>query len=542
VTDLGELISALEEVADLLEVAGDSSFRVASYRRAARQLKSSSLSAEELAAGRFLQVSGIGPQLSAQLSELWSSGHLGLLEELKAQVPEGVRELLGLRGVGPGTARALWEADIAGPQALLEACRSGQVAQLPGFGPKKQAALQAAAEFFLASAGQLRIAQAEQLAQIVQAGDPSCLPVGQLRRRLELVGALEFLGTHPPEEGNWEKLPHGAWQGTLRGYPVTLHPQRAGGRAAQQLVLSGSAEFVALACRRAEQLGLRLDDRGLWKGAELVEVGSEEELLALLGLGGWPPELREPEHTAWWPEDPPTLVETGAIRQLLHVHSRASDGTPTLRELAEAARQRGCALGSADHSRSASYAHGLSVSALRSQLQEIRALQGEGYQIWAGSEVDILADGSLDYPDEVLAELDYVVASVHSHFDLTEAAQTERLIRAVQHPLVTILGHPSGRLLLRRPGYQADLGAVLEAALSSKTIIEINANPHRLDLDWRLALRWRKRLRFAVNTDAHSLSGLDDLRYGVWMARKAGLGPEDLLNTAAADQPPRKEG
>ncbi|WP_045233920.1 PHP domain-containing protein, partial [Deinococcus pimensis] len=261
---------------------------------------------------------------------------------------------------------------------------------------------------------------------------------------------------------------------------------------------------------------------------------TEADVAAALGLPLVPAPYREAEHLARGTEDLPPedeLVTVGDIRGMLHVHSLWSDGTATVREMTEEALRLGHAyLGTGDHSRLAAYANGMSVERLLAHVREVRELRAAGLPVLAGAEVDILEDGALDYPDDVLAELDYVVASVHSHFNLDAARQTERLVRAVTHPLITILGHPTGRLMLRRPPYALDLDAVLEAASGAGTVVEINANAYRLDLDWRVALRWRDRLRFAIDTDAHVLAGLRDTRFGVLVARKAGLTPAHVVN------------
>ncbi|WP_278913712.1 PHP domain-containing protein, partial [Deinococcus wulumuqiensis] len=253
-----------------------------------------------------------------------------------------------------------------------------------------------------------------------------------------------------------------------------------------------------------------------------------------LGVTLRPAEYREPEHDDLWETlpDPAELVTVPGLRGMIHTHSTWSDGGASIEEMARETLRLGHEyLGTADHSRAAHYANGLSVERLRAQLKEVRELQRAGLPIVAGSEVDILDDGSLDFPDDVLAELDYVVASVHSNFTLDAARQTERLVRAASHPLVTVLGHPTGRLLLRRPGYALDVDAVLGACEAAGTVVELNANPARLDLDWRWVLRWRGRLTWAINTDAHVPAGLGDARYGVAVARKAGLTPAQVVNS-----------
>lgn len=322
--------------------------------------------------------------------------------------------------------------------------------------------------------------------------------------------------------------------GRVDGVPVEIGFGPAKTRGALDLVMTGSRTYRKAWQAGAEANGLTLNGRGLKRGDTLLPTPTEAALSRALELPLRPAEYREPEHNALWETLPPPeeLVTVANLKGMLHTHSVWSDGAATLPAMVEETLQLGHAyLGTGDHSRAAHYANGLSLERLRAYVAEIRELQRAGLPILAGAEVDILTDGSLDYPDEDLAELDYVVVSVHSAFTLDRNAQTERLIRAVSHPLVTILGHPTGRLLLRRPSYALDLDRVLEACAQAGTVVEINANPYRLDLDWRDALRWRDQLSFAINTDAHVPAGLCDARYGVMVARKAGLTPAQVVNT-----------
>ncbi|MCD0167488.1 PHP domain-containing protein, partial [Deinococcus sp. 12RED42] len=284
----------------------------------------------------------------------------------------------------------------------------------------------------------------------------------------------------------------------------------------------------------AKARGFDLSGRGLIRAGEVLDTPTEADVMKTLGLPLRPAEYRDPEHDAVWEAlpHPDALVTVGDLRGMLHTHSTWSDGASSIADMAaETVRLGHGFLGTGDHSRAAHYANGLSIERLQAQLKEIRELQAAGVPLVAGAEVDILDDGSLDYPDDVLAQLDYVVASVHSLFTLSPERQTERLIRAASHPLITILGHPTGRLLLRRPGYALDLDAVMAACAERGTVVEINANAYRLDIDWRVALTWRDRVKFAINTDAHVPGGLKDAKYGVMVARKAGLTPAHVVNT-----------
>nr|WP_221277151.1 DNA polymerase/3'-5' exonuclease PolX [Deinobacterium chartae] len=547
------MVGALKTTADLLELLNENAFKVNSYRAAARSLEGEERPVEELQAARFAGVPKIGTQLGAALTEYLETGTFGPLEEAASLVPPGVLSIFRVRGLGPKKIRALWEAGIESLEDLREACRNGRVAAMRGFGAKSQENILEGVEFALRAQGRQHLSTActvaDGLLHLLEGLEARV--AGSLRRGLEAVGDVEVTVTAERDtvrarlEGHLENLheaaDYPAWQGEVNGVPVEVGYAPAAVRGALDLMFSGKA-YQALLQQRAQQRGLELSSRGLMRAGEALPAHDEQTVLAALELPHLPAPYRETEHLAL-PEHeiaalPPEseLIRTEQIRGMLHVHSSYSDGVNSVREMADEVRRLGQSyLGMGDHSVSAYYANGLSPERLRAQMQEIDALRGEGYAILKGAEVDILEDGSLDYDDDLLSELDYVVASVHSHFTLPAARQTERLIRAVSHPLITILGHPTGRLMLRRPPYALDLDAVLEAAAARGTVIEINANAYRLDLDWREALRWRNRLRFAINTDAHVTGGLRDVRYGVMVARKAGLTAAHVVNTLEQD-------
>jgi DNA polymerase (family 10) len=292
----------------------------------------------------------------------------------------------------------------------------------------------------------------------------------------------------------------------------------------------------------AKKKGLKLNEYGLFRGRERLAAASEEELYQAFGLNWIPPELREDrgELLAAAQGRLPQLVKSNDLQGVFHIHTTASDGSATLKDLVSAARQRGWRyLGICDHSRSAAYAHGLEIERVHAQWREIEALNAElvNFKIFKGIESDILADGRLDYPEEILAGFDFVIASIHSRFKLGRDEQTERLLRAAANPFTTMLGHLTGRLLLARDGYQVDAEAVIAAAVAHGVILELNANPHRLDLDWR----WLRRVKdlgglVAINPDAHALAGLDDVDYGIGCARKGWLAAADVFNTRSASE------
>ncbi|GGR01234.1 DNA polymerase/3'-5' exonuclease PolX [Deinococcus ruber] len=552
---LKALVSALKRSADLLDVLGAEEFRANAFRSAARSLEGQDEPLETLAAREFRRIPKVGPSIAAELMTYVQTGVFGPLAELEAQLPPGVLSLFRVRGLGPKKIRALWEAGIDSLQTLWEAAQDGRLSKLKGFGAKSAATLSDAAEFALASQSReflntaLRLGT--QVATLLDGLEPRLS--GELRRSLDTIGTVRLTATATaPQllerlEGRLDEVQSVEGKplltGRLEGLPVEIGHATAEARGALDLTFGGGPLYRQAARARAQELGLSLSGRGLKRGATLLETPAESDVLRELGWPELPPEYREDEHWtlggAALAALPPAeaLLRVQDLRALLHTHSTWSDGTASIEAMAREAERLdfgadgGCYLGTGDHSGAAHYANGLDAGRLRQQLREVRELQAAGVPLVAGAEVDILEDGSLDYPDELLAQLDYVVVSVHSHFTLSSERQTERLIRAVSHPLTTILGHPTGRLLLRRPSYPLDLEAVLEACAATGTVVEINASPYRLDLDWRAALRWRDRLKFAINTDAHTLGGLTDVQYGVMAARKAGLVPEQVINT-----------
>lgn len=545
-----QLVGVLKTTADLLDVLGQEPFRASAYRGAARSLEATETPVADLVATSFAGVPKVGRAIAADLAAFAASGTFAPLEEAASQVAPGVLGLFRVRGLGPKKIRALWDAGIDSLEVLREAARDGRVAALKGFGAKSAATILEAVEFVLGAQDRQHLSTgldvSETLASWLDGLEPRV--AGDARRGLETVRTARVTVTGTAEEvtarlaGRVEDLaplaPKPLLTGRVDGVPVEIAYAPAGARGALDLMMGGSTEYRASLRAEARAQGFDLSGWGLKRNGALLSTPAETDVTRALGLSLRPAEYREPEHDEVWETLPPPaeLVTAAHLKGLLHTHSVWSDGAATLTEMVETAAQLGgpsgsTYLGTGDHSRAAHYANGMSIERLRTYVREIRELQRAGLPILAGAEVDILEDGSLDYPDEELLNLDYVVASVHSHFTLDAERQTERLVRAVSHPLVTILGHPTGRLLLRRPGYALDLDAVLAAAARNGTVVEINANPARLDLDWRYALRWRDRLTFAINTDAHVLAGLGDTRYGVAVARKAGLTPDRIVNT-----------
>jgi len=560
--DKKSLVGLLERTAEVLELIGENPFKVKNFASAARALEDDSRDLSELESVQFVGIPRLGKPLAQALMDALKTGEFAPLLEATRDVPPGVLEMFSVRGIGAKKIRTLWNAGMTSLEELRDAAVAGKVAALKGFGKKSEVTILENVEFALTSATRHHLSKGMEVAQILLEHLDTLSPrvLGSVGRGLETVGDVDLtvtassedvqnaLGLLSPleqpslEQPSLEQGSYPAWSGTLNRVRFEVAYSSAENRPVTDALCSGSA-WADFLLERARGQGFELSLEGLFKGGTRIQLSSEAELYSALELPNVPLEYREKEHLERGIEflsSLPTsseLIKVQDIRGMLHVHSQYSDGVATVRQMVQGALERGYAyLGMGDHSVSAFYANGLSVERLRAQMLEIDALRAEGFPVLKGSEVDILADGSLDYPDEVLRELDYVVASVHSLFNLSREAQTERLVRAVSHPLVTILGHATGRLLLRRPSYDVDIDAVMAAAALHNTAIEINANPWRLDVDWRTALEWRDRVMFSINTDAHVVGGLDDLKYGVLMARKAGLTPALVVNCLSVEE------
>ena len=522
-----DLAALLKRAADLMEVLGEGEFRVLAYRRAARALEASPEPLEDLAERGFSGVRGIGPSLARLLSEIYETGEFPYLEELEGRLPAGALELFSVQGLGPKKIRRLLEEGITSLEALVEAGETGRLAALPGFGKKSAEKAVAAARFALKSARRVLLPVGLEVAELLLedlfAHGIEAELAGSLRRGLETVGGVDLVARADPEAVrkalgvHFEREEGGVLHGRVEGMPLKVFPAREENFGTVLLAATGSRAFV-------EALGA------------LPEAETEAGVFRRLGRPFVPPYFREPEHLGLLP--PARPLTRADLKGLLHVHTTYSDGAEPLLAMARAARDEGYAyLLVSDHSQSAAYAGGLDEEKLRRQWAEIDAINAElaPFRVLKGIESEILKDGSLDYPEEILAGFDLVIGSLHSHLDLPEAEQTERLLKAIENPYLAILGHPSGRLLLRREGARADWEAVLEAAVEAGVVVELNASPARLDLDWRLALRFRDRLLFAIGPDAHSREMLGFVELGVLMANKAGIPPERVVNTWEAE-------
>jgi len=558
-----EVSRILSDIATLLELKGDNPFKIRAYEQAARIVEGIGDQLETLVReGRLHEHKGIGPALSEKITELVTSGRLAYYDELRREFPASIFELLNIPGLGPKRVRLLYQK--LGVRSLGEleyACVENRLLTLDGFGEKSQAKILDGIRLLKRHQGHFLFSDAMAAAEalIVQLQSLSIVRrisvAGSLRRRKETVKDIDLLiSSSAPAEvmARFVGLPQVA-EVIARGETKSSVRLAEGLQADLRVVtdlefpyalhhFTGSKEHNTALRGLAKSQGLKMNEYGLFRGDELIPCSSEAEIFAALGMDEIPPELRENlgEIEAAQDRRLPALITDDDIQGVFHAHTTESDGRHSLEEMVKAAVALGYRyLGISDHSRSAHYANGLSIERVLAQQQAIDELQQRHPEItlFKGIESDILPDGSLDYPDEVLRRFDFVIASIHSRFGMTEAEMTDRIVKAVSHPAVTILGHPTGRLLLSREGYHLNLDRVLEAAKAHHVAVELNANPHRLDLDWRFCKDARDRgVQLSINPDAHSTEGLGDTRYGVGIARKGWLTRADVFNTRSADE------
>lgn len=517
-----EVSSLLERMAFLLELAGENPFKIKAFLNAARVIEELTEEAQDLhSEGKLAGTKGIGKGILAFLDEAFKGKNPEEYVELQRQFPDTIHELTLVRGLGPKKAKALFKELGIGSLAELEyACTENRLVDLKGFGLKTQENILAGIAQIKANRGKVLLPVAEhELAVVLNAlPERDCArlePVGEIARTCEVVSALEFLVVGEPPA-----LP----AASPGGLPIRVHrPASDHSLAAERIRLSASPEFWHALSARAG------------RNAKAFRLATEEEIFRALDLPWLPPELRESPATL---KNPPTdLLEEKQIRGVFHLHTTASDGANTLEEMADKCIALGYQyMGVSDHSQTAFYANGLKKDAILSQREEIEALNekysSRGFKILQGIESDILAGGELDYPEKVLEKLDFVIASIHGQMNMNPEEMTKRLVRALENPYTSWLGHPTGRLLLGRNGVSCDMEAVIDAAARTGTALELNANPYRLDLDWRhLPYARAKGVRIGIHPDAHSLRGLEDTALGVRIARKGALRARDVTNT-----------
>ena len=537
-----------------MELHDENTFKVRGYQNAVFNLDKSTVELGSLPLDGLEALDGIGKSIAATIHEINQTGTCGSLQNLLSETPEGIVELLDIKGIGPKKIRVLWkDLGIESGYELKEAATAGKVAKLKGFGKKTQETILKALEFKEANANKLHYAEAEQLSKVLIAHLEEILPkhtvtvVGALRRKLEVVEKLEILiatdnidqaeavinksGVLAQDAKNSGPL---TWRGIYQTskIPIEISFCQEGQFLKKRFLKSAALLHLSTPVKEHENL------------KSLVQDGSfqtEKEIYLSAGMDYIEPELREGtfELEAAKNHRLPKLVEMADLKGILHNHSTYSDGKHSLEQMASHCKELGYEyLGISDHSKSAFYANGLDEDMIRRQHEEIDALNEKfaPFKIFKGIESDILYDGQLDYDDEVLATFDFIVASVHSILNMTLEKATSRLLTAIENPYTTILGHPTGRLLLRREGYPIDHRAIIDHCAKYGVVIEINANPWRLDLDWRWVHEaLEKGVKLSINPDAHAMEGYQHMYYGLLAGRKGGLTKEMTFNALGSE-------
>jgi DNA polymerase (family 10) len=562
--DKKAVASVLEQIAAFLELKGENPFRIRAFRTAARALVGFSGDLRQsLEDGSLASTKGIGPATLQIVTELVRTGRATMLEELREQIPPGLVEMLEISGLGVAKIRQIH--DVLGIDSLPEleaAAQDGRLAKLPRFGARtSENILKSIA--FLRQATSFRLMhhaadEAESLRAALERlpGVRTAIVAGDVRRRAEVVKELIFVlvAESSPAElfrklsqlpgvqeyaGQDERRLTLRFAGGSSAQIVATTPVNAGTVLVQA---TGNEDHLRELSVHARQRGFGLNGAALWRGSEFVPTPDEATFYQALGLSYIPPELREGrgEVAVAGQEPLPRLLEAKDLKGFLHCHTRYSDGSASVEELARACQTAGYEyLGVTDHSQAAAYAGGLTPEDLARQGDEIDEVNSrlKGFRVLKGIEADILQDGRVDYDERVLAQLDFVIASIHSRFNLDKKQMTARMLAAMDNPYLTIIGHPTGRLLLSRDPYPIDLDAVIEKAATSRVALEINADPHRLDLDWRVLRQARKTgAAISIGADAHNVAGLSYVEYGVGMARKGWLGSADVLNARPVEE------
>ncbi len=561
--DKKQVAHILHEIGVLLELKGENQFKVRAYVNGARTIEMLTEDIVQLVeTGKIRKVKGIGSTLAEKITQMVTTGELPYYQELRSSIPEGLLEMLRIPGLGPKKIYMLYQTlNIADIAELAYACHENRLIELKGFGKKTQDTILKGIEYIKKFQGQFLygdvIGQAEtlleQLRECPQVHDISI--AGGLRRCKEIVKDIDLVASsdHAHEVMQYytalpqvdEVVASGETKTSIKlasgintdlrvvareEFPYALHH------------FTGSKEHNTAMRQRAKAQGVKMNEYGLFEGNRRLHAGDETEVFKALGLAYIPPELRENrgEIEAAEKGDIPELITREDIRGVFHVHTYYSDGVNSLEELVQEAKKAGFSyLGISDHSQTASYAGGLKGDAVKKQHEEIEEfnVKNPDFFVFHGIESDIHQDGSLDYEEEILRLFDFVIASVHSGFSITGEQATWRLISAMTSPFVTMLGHPTGRLLLGRQGYDPDMEQIIAAAKTHNVIIELNANPQRCDIDWRyLQLAKQQGVLVSINPDAHRTDGLYDTFYGVGIARKGWLEKKNVFNTLPVEQ------
>jgi len=536
-----QIADLLKDIARLMELHGENSFKIKSYQNAAFKLDRLTTPIYGLTKEELENIDGIGKSLSTKLAKYFATGEIEDYQKLLSETPEGVLDIMHVKGIGPKKTSIIWkEMGIESLGELLYACNENRLIEVKGFGAKTQQQVKEAVQYKLASKGYFHFATAEQLAEttfqkIKGLQGRSWNYCGDYRRKCEILQNIDLIIKYSfaaefkmfyQKNKELSELKYDKSNielNTSIGLPLNI-------------TIVPDENFVYEMWKHTgndKHLAFCMDNKS---NINLTDCLSEEEIYQTLSLPYYIPEIREGilESKYVTEKSTPIFIEYTDLKGCLHNHSTYSDGIHSLRDMAIAARDLGLQyFGICDHSKSAGYANGLQIERVLQQHQEIDLLNKElaPFKIFKGIESDILSDGSLDYPDDILATFDFIVASVHSGLKMDEDKATTRLINAIENPFTTILGHPTGRLLLARKGYPIDHKKVIDACAANNVVIELNAHPYRLDIDWRwIDYCMQKNVMISINPDAHETSGLLDMHYGVYTARKGGLTKEYTFN------------
>jgi len=532
-----------------MELHEENAFKIRSYTSAIYSIDQGNASLEGLSKEELQNINGIGKSIAEVILQLQETGTHQYLDELLEKTPKGLLEVLEIKGLGPKKIKVLWkELNITSVHELQEACQAGKVANIKGFGAKTQESILQALEYMASNKGKWHYADVEADVENLQEkleslfGAKNTAITGDYARKVEIIEKVSWIIRSEDRKADLAKinqldilLPNQkasspfTWRGYLKEKELeveffTVSPSYF---VNEQLLKTPSHTHLLAALNKDQTLGSFFKSKSF---------ASQEEAYHEAGLDYIEPELREGQFEIALAKEKklPQLLETDDLKGILHNHSTYSDGKHTLREMASFCKELGYEyLGISDHSRTATYAGGLDIEKVGKQQEEIKALNKElaPFKIFSGIESDILLDGSLDYPEDTLATFDFIVASIHSSLNMTRKKATDRLVKAIENPYTTILGHPTGRLLLRREGYPVDHQTIIDACAENKVVIEINANPWRLDLDWRwVHYALEKGVKLSINPDAHEKNGYFHMKYGVLVGRKGGLTKEMTLN------------
>jgi DNA polymerase (family 10) len=534
-----EIAYAFDELANLMELHEEDEFRIRSYRNAYLALRRVESPLNAMSEPEIKNIKGVGNAIAGKIHELLAGGRMQTLEKYREKTPKGVVEMLEVNGFGPKKVRAVWkDMGIESIGELWYACHENRLVEYKGFGLKTQEDLKNKLEYFLKSRDKLHFNAAEEEADFALSRLRMRLPgarlamVGELRRRCPVVEKIELLAAwdgdltaaFDGEQLILDKLEADHCQFHLENNTrMILHLCQAAEFGSKLFKLSGNTAFLDAFVKEAP-------------GIDFRNIAEESGVFEKAGLPDIAPELREGNRWLQMAKAQklPQLIDEQDLKGVLHVHTTWSDGLHDLENMCRYAQQLGYEyIGITDHSQSAFYANGLKTDRVLAQMEAIDVLNEKlaPFRILKGIESDILHDGSLDYPDDLLAKFDFIIASVHSNLKMSREKATERILKAIENPFTTILGHPTGRLLLSREGYELDWDAVLDACARHQVSIELNANPYRLDIDWTLIpLALQRGIMISINPDAHSKDGYDHVRFGVLAARKGGLEAQNCLN------------